>query len=305
MEKQRYNHLNTYLKEKLGERTLKISLSGGFTCPNRDGSKSTNGCLFCSNLGSGDHLDINLSITEQINKHLNGYRGTRANKFIAYFQNFSNTYAPLETLKQRYYEAINADPRIVALSVATRPDCINESNAKLLANINKTHTVWVELGLQTVNEKTAQNMNLCYTKEDFINAVTILNKYDICVVAHIMIGLPNENKEDVLNAVHFINTLPVQGVKFHSTYVEDNTGLSQLYKEGLYTPLEIYEYINILSCAISHLRPDIIVHRISGDAHHSTLLAPQWNSHKKLILNGLEKYLKDKNIFQGKEYKNS
>lgn len=300
MENFLYNKLNTYLKSKFGERTLKIPVDGGFTCPNRDGYKGSGGCVFCSSTGSGDHLHHGLSIKEQISQHLASYRGKRANKFIVYFQNFSNTYGPITALKEKYYAAINADSRIVAISIGTRPDCINEDICKLLSNISKTHKVFVELGLQTINKKNMKNLNLCYTKKDFIKAVNLLHKYNIETIAHIMIGLPNESIKDTLKIVKFLNKLPIKGIKLHSTYVEENTKLASLYKIGKYTPLTLNEYIKIASVAIAHLRSDIIIHRISGDANRTTLLAPNWNAHKKPILNGIENYLRLNNLYQGK-----
>lgn len=294
---ERYNHLNTYLKNKFGERTLKICIDANFTCPNRDGTKGYNGCIFCSEQGSGEHLK-KLSIQEQVKNHLNSYRGKRANKFIVYFQNFTNTYDTIENLKKKYDAAL-IDERIVGLQIATRPDCINEEILKLLSSYTNKYYVCVELGLQTSNDKTGNLLNRCYSSLDFTNAVLLLNKYNIDVIAHIMIGLPNENFNDLQNTINFINSHNIQGLKIHSTYVIANTKLCDMYNLGTYTPLSLEEYLNKLSYVLTHINPNIIIHRISGDAPKDILIAPSWNTHKKLVLNGLDKLLKEKNLYQG------
>lgn len=299
---ERYNKLNEYLKVKFGSRVLKICIDGGFTCPNRDGLKGYGGCVFCTGRGSGDHL-TSLPITEQIKNHINSYRGERADKYIVYFQSFSNTYAPLDILKQKYDEALSVSDNIVGLSVATRPDLINDEIASLLSFYKKSHYVSVELGLQTINNKTMQNLNLNYTKEDFVNAVKLLNKYDIEIVAHIMVGLPNETHEDIVNIINLINSIDVQGVKIHSTYVAKGTKLEELYLKGDYSPLSVEDYLNELVYIITHLKKDVVIHRISGDAPKELLVAPEWNKNKKLILNGFTKLLNEQDLYQGMYYK--
>ena len=280
---ERYNHLNTYLKEKFGERTLKICIDAGFTCPNRDGTKSVGGCIFCGERGSGEHLK-NIDIAEQVKKHLESYRGERANKFIVYFQNFTNTYDTIENLKKKYDSAL-VDDRIVGIQIATRPDCVNEDVAKLLSSYSNKYYVCVELGLQTVNETTGKLINRCYTNEDFVKAVDVLRKYNIDIVTHIMVGLPGESHEDIVLDVNFINKLDIQGLKIHSTYVINDTKLNKMYEEGIYSPISLEYYLDELCYIITHIRKDIILHRISGDAPKDMLVAPSWNSHKKLVLN--------------------
>ena len=308
---ERYRHLNTYLKEKFGERTLKIPVDGGFTCPNRDGKAGFGGCVFCTERGSGEHLKLK-PIPEQVKEHLESYRGKRANKFIVYFQNFTNTYDTLENLKEKYDSAL-IDDRIVGIDIATRPDCINEDICKLLQSytnnsiekekcIDKSYSVTVELGLQTSNDEIAKIINRGYLLETFTNAVKLLNKYKLDVVVHIMIGLPNETDKDIENTVKYINNLNVQGIKIHSTYVAKNTILEKWYKEGKYIPLTLDEYLNKLLYVITHLRKDIVIHRISGDAPKNLLIAPSWNIHKKWVLNGLDKIMKQQNRFQGDRY---
>ena len=301
MEKERYKHLNEYLKTKFGERTLKICIDGGFTCPNRDGHVSTGGCIFCSERGSGDHLK-KLSIRKQIENHLNSYRGERANKFIAYFQNYTNTYDTLENLKSKYDEAL-CDDRIVALSIATRPDCINENICKLLASYKNKVEVWVELGLQTSNDETGKLINRGYYSTKYTEAVELLNKYNIDVITHIIIGLPNENINDIMNTVNFINKHNIQGLKIHSCYVVKNTVLADMYKDKKYEPITLEYYIESACYVLTHISPDIVIHKISGDGPKDLLLAPEWNLHKKWIMNGIDKYLKENNLYQGMYYK--
>lgn len=296
----RYNYINEYLKEKFGERTLKICIDGGFSCPNRDGLKSTSGCIFCSQKGSGEHLK-NLSIKDQVKEYFKSYKADRANKFIVYFQNYTNTYDSIDNLKSKYDAAL-IDDRIVGLEVATRPDCITEDICKLLATYKNNYYVSVELGLQTSNENTGILINRCYTNDDFITACDLLKKYDIPIVAHIMIGLPNETLEDIKNTVKFINNAPIHGVKIHSTYIVKNTVLCDMYENSNYTPLTLDEYLNYLEYVITHLRNDIIIHRLSGDAPKNILVAPEWNLHKKWILNGINKRLKENNLYQGIYY---
>ena len=297
----RYNYINEYLKEKFGERTLKICIDGNFTCPNRDGTKSNSGCIFCSNQGSGEHIKKD-SIQNQIKNYFSSYKSERANKFIVYFQNFTNTYDTITSLKEKYDSAL-IDDRIVGLEIATRPDCISEEICKLLKTYEPKYHVTVELGLQTSNESTGKLINRCYTNQDFVNAVNLLKSYDIDVVAHIMCGLPNETFEDIKNTVDFINSTNIDGLKIHSCYVVSNTKLAEMYKNNEYTPITLEEYLNYLEYIITHINPKIILHRISGDAPKDLLIAPDWNSHKKWVLNGINKRLKEKNLYQGIYYK--
>ena len=295
---ERYKHLNKYLKEKFGERTLKICIDGGFTCPNRINS---NGCIFCSERGSGEHIKSVPNITEQVQNYFKTYKAERANKFIAYFQNFTNTFAPVKILKQKYDSAL-VDDRIVALAVATRPDCINEEICQLLKTYTDKYYVWVELGLQTSNDSIGNLINRGYSNKQFTQAVNLLNKYNIDVVTHIMVGLPNENFNDLKNTVNFINSHKIQGLKIHSTYVVENTILANMLHEGTYIPISLEYYLNCVAYILTHISPDIVIHRISGDAPKDLLLAPDWNCHKKWIINGLDKLLREQNLWQGMHY---
>lgn len=329
---ERYNHLNKFLKEKFGERVLKICIDGNFTCPNRDGKVGFGGCIFCSEKGSGEHLksikkdkkpinenndkfsisenninqnfeDKNIdctlkSIKLQVENYLNSYKSSRANKFIAYFQNFTNTYDSIENLKAKYDSAL-FDERIVGLAVATRPDCIDENVAKLLGEYSKKYFVIVELGLQTSNDETGKILNRGYSSNDFQKAVNLLKQFEIHIVCHIMVGLPNETIEDVKNTIKFVNSQKIDGLKIHSTYVVKNTKLEKMFLEKKYECLTLEKYIQSVCYIIAYLKKDIIIHRLSGDAPKDILIAPDWNAHKKWILNGIEKELKNQNIFQG------
>ena len=294
----RYNKLNEYLKNKFGERTLKICIDGGFTCPNRDGTVSNGGCIFCSERGSGDHICKQNDISGQVKKYFSSYKSERANKFIIYFQNFTNTYDTISNLKKKYDAAL-IDDRIVGLEIATRPDCINEDVCKLLASYTAKYYVCVELGLQTSNEKTAKFINRGYENAVFTAAVQMLKQYSIEVVTHIMIGLPDETMDDLANTIDFVNRHSIDGIKIHNVYVVKNTVLANLYYKRTYSPMDFDEYLECLVYAITHLRPDIVIHRISGDAPKDLLIAPEWNVHKKWVLNGLDKVLKEKDLWQG------
>lgn len=298
---ERYRHLNEYYKEKFGERTLKICVDGGFTCPNRDGTKGYGGCIYCSERGSGELINNCGDIEKQVKHYFTTYRAERANKFIVYFQNFTNTYDTIENLKKKYDSAL-IDDRIVGISIGTRPDCITEEIAKLLKSYTNKYYVCVELGLQTSNDKIGNLINRGYTSKQFTEAVNILNKYNIDVVAHIMVGLPTETKQDIEDTVNFINSHKLEGVKIHSTYVVENTKLADMYKNGEYEALDLDDYIETLIDIIVHLKPELIIHRISGDAPKDILLAPYWNKHKMWILHGFEKRFRARDLWQGKYY---
>lgn len=307
-EKERYKHLNKYLKEKFGERTLKICIDGGFTCPNRDGSLSKKGCIYCSNKGSGELIssaDGNSQtekISNQVKNYFKSYRSKRANKFIAYFQNFTNTYDSIENLKNKYNAAL-IDNRIVGLEVATRPDCIDANIVNLLKSYKNKYYVCVELGLQTANENTGKLINRCYSNKQFSNAVSLLNNAGIDVVTHIMVGLPKETFNDLKNTIDFINKHNIQGLKIHSTYIVQNTALANMYYQGKYESISLKDYLEALTYIITHISPEIIIHRISGDAPKNLLVAPSWNLHKKWVLNGFDKIMREKNLYQGMYYK--
>ncbi len=304
---ERYNHLNSYLKDKFGERVLKICVDAHFSCPNRDGCKGIGGCIFCGEDGAGENIKGKMdkreqSIQNQVLTFLSSYRGERANKFIVYFQAFSNTYDSVGNLKRLYDIALGCSPKIVGLQIATRPDLINDDVAKLLNAYKEKYYVCVELGLQTASDQIGDKISRGYSTGDFASACKILNKYDIDIVAHMMVGLPNETKDDILHTVDVINNSGVQGVKIHNTYILEHTRLAQMYDGGEYAPITQDYYVEMVGTIIERLRKDIIIHRITGDPPKGKLVAPSWMSHKKIILNAINKYLETNNIIQGQNY---
>ena len=294
-----YRNLSGYFRERYGKRLKKICIDGGFTCPNRDGKCGTGGCIYCGERGAGEHITPALSITEQVKVALEAAKPN--DKFIAYFQNFSNTYAEPSVLKERYDAALT-DERIVALAIGTRPDCLDEEKARLIAEYKKTRDVWVELGLQTSNEETAKLINRGYKHDVFENAITLLKKYSIPVVAHMIIGLPSESEEDAVKTAKYISSLGIWGVKIHSIYVMEGTRLAQMYRSGEYTPPERDYYVKMCSRSIARLSPEIIVHRITGDCPGGLLVAPSWNSDKNLLINLIRRELEENGMRQGDLY---
>lgn len=291
-----YNNLSSYFRKIHGKRIKKICIDGGFSCPNRDGTCGVGGCIYCGERGSGEHINKAPTISEQVKKALTGARYDEL--FVAYFQNFTNTYAPLEVLKSRYDEAL-CDKRIVHLAIGTRPDCIDEGVARLLASYKERVGVWVELGLQTANNETAKIINRGYGRSCFERAVKILNKYEIPVCVHLIVGLPGENEEDIKYSAEYLSHFDIWGVKIHSIYVMRGTKLCEMYDRGEYTPPSLDEYARLASYIISHLSQRIIVHRITGDCPKSLLVAPEWNRDKTKIVEAVQNYLKENSLSQG------
>lgn len=301
----RYNTLNGFLREKFnGEKTYKISLDGGFTCPNRDGKVARGGCTFCSARGSGDFAgDRILSITKQFHDVKDMMQKKwKDGKYIAYFQAYTNTYAPVEELREKYDEALKED-NVVALAIATRPDCIEEGVLDLLDEYNKKLYTWVELGLQTSNDETAVRINRGYMRDTFTKAVEDLASRGIDVVAHIIFGLPGETKEDMLNTVRYVSKLPIKGIKLHLLHVMENTAMAKELERGEFKLLEMDEYIDIITEAIAMLPQDIVIHRLTGDAPRDLLIGPMWSLKKWEVLNAIDDALKERDLYQGKYFK--
>ena len=291
-----YNNLSEYFRQKYGQRIKKICIDGGFSCPNRDGKCGTGGCIYCGERGAGEHITARISIREQVLATLANSKPT--DKFVAYFQNFSNTYASVEVLKERYDEAL-IDERIVALAVGTRPDCIDEDKVRLIAEYQKKVDVWVELGLQTSNDKTAEVINRGYPRSVFEKAVELLKKYSIPTVVHMIIGLPGEDKTDATATAKYISSLDVWGVKIHSIYVMKNTSLAEMYEKNLYTPPTLSEFCEICAECVGNISKSMTVHRLTGDCPRDLLLAPEWNKNKNEILDGVRKEMETRSISQG------
>lgn len=296
-----YNKLSPYLRQKYGCRVGKICIDGGFSCPNRDGKCGVGGCTFCGERGAGEHMQGYLSIDRQVNAFLNSVAATKAKAYIAYFQNFTNTYAPPEILRKRYDSALT-DERIRVLAVGTRPDCIDEETADLLHSYTKKLDVWAELGFQTSNDENARLFNRGYKSEVFTKSVSLLDERGIEVIVHVMVGLPNETEDDVYKTIDFVNSHPIHGIKLHSLYVTEDTPLAQDFRSGKYVPCEMDDYIRVAANCIARLRPDIITHRITSDAPKKTLIAPSWNLRKMDVVNGIEDYMKKNGLYQGSLY---
>ena len=296
-----FNNIDYYLKEKFGEKIFKVSLDGGFTCPNRDGTLSYKGCIFCSESGSGEFAgDRKNSKTNQINEQIKFLEKGVDKKYIAYFQNFTGTYGNIDYLRTIYEEAIK-HPNIVGIAIATRADCLSEEVLGLLSEFNKKTHLWIEIGLQTVNDKTAEIINRGYKTEIFTEKMKELNKRNIKVVIHVIIGLPNENKNDVFSTIDYINEQKTWGIKLHLLYILKNTGLFEYYKSNPFEIMKKEEYISLVTEIISRLDKKIVIHRLTGDAPWKDLYEPKWSTDKRGILNGINKFLKEKKIYQGKE----
>lgn len=289
-----YLSFNKYLKDKFGQKVYKISLDGGFTCPNRDGKAGTRGCIFCSKGGSGDFAESReMSITEQIeNGKKRVEKKIKSGKYIAYFQAFTNTYAPVEILRQKYEEAIN-HPDIVALSIATRPDCLGDDVLRLLDEMNKIKPVFVELGLQTIHQKSAKYIRRGYDLSVYNKAVRDLKKIGVNVVVHVILGLPNESENDMLETVKYVCESGANGIKLQLLHVIDGTDLAKDYEKGLFKTLEFDEYVNLIVKCVKIIPKDIVIHRLTGDGAKKDLIAPLWSADKKRVLNAINKVLRE------------
>lgn len=285
-----YLSFNKYLKDKFGQKVYKISLDGGFTCPNRDGKIDTRGCIFCSKGGSGDFAqNRNLSITEQIESGKKTVeKKIKSGKYIAYFQAFTNTYAPVEILRAKYSEAIN-HPDIVALSIATRPDCLGDDVIELLDEMNKIKPVFVELGLQTIHSDSAKYIRRGYSLEVYNEAVKKLKNIGVNIVVHIILGLPNESEEDMLESVKYVCQSQIDGIKLQLLHIIAGTDLAKDYEKGLCKTLEFDEYVELIAKCVAIIPKNIVIHRLTGDGAKKDLIAPLWSADKKRVLNAINK----------------
>ena len=318
-----YKTVNTYLKEKYGYKIYKIALNGGFTCPNRDGTLDTRGCIFCSGYGSGDFAeDSALSISEQIERGKERIRSKMGNsiagnvtaknstsenatsenaasknaasentaRYIAYFQAFTNTYAPVSRLRELFMEAAE-NPDILILSIATRPDCLGDDVVELLKEINQIKPVWVELGLQTIHEKSAKYIRRGYPLSVYDEAVIKLNQINVDVITHVILGLPGETHEDIIETVKYVCNQNIQGIKLQLLHVLKGTDLAKDYESGLFECMSLEEYTDLVAECISLIPEDIIIHRMTGDGAKKDLIAPLWSADKKRVLNTLNRKL--------------
>lgn len=297
-----YYSLNEYLKKTFGEKVYKISLDGGMTCPNRDGTLGSHGCIFCSEGGSGEFAAQRaLSVSEQIEQAKRRIsKKSDCKKFIAYFQPFTNTYAPVSYLRKIFEEAV-APEEIAALSIATRPDCLGDDVLDLLDELNTKKPVWVELGLQTIHEKSAEYIRRGYALNVYDEAVKKLHKIGVNVITHIILGLPNESKKEIIESVRYAGERS-DGIKLQLLHVLKGTDLLKDYERRMFETLTLDEYVDLLCDCIEALPPDVVIHRMTGDGDKKLLVAPLWSADKKRVLNTIQKALNDRNVTQGRNY---
>ncbi len=299
-----YNTLSNYYKMKYNKKVFKVSLNANFTCPNKDGTKGYGGCTYCSSLGSGDFAGNRF---EPIEEQFQKIKEMMLKKwpdsyYIPYFQANTNTYAPLEKLKPLFEKAITLDPNIVQISISTRCDCLEDDKIAYLSELNKRIPVQIELGLQTSNEATSKLINRGHTNLEFIDCVKRLAKENIEIVVHIMNGLPYETKEDMLNTVRFLNELPINGIKIHETCIIKNTKMAELYETCHFKLPTLEEYTDIVVSELEILNPNVIVHRLSADAALEDLIEPKWTVRKMVVMNEIDKLMREKNIYQGDKF---
>lgn len=299
----RYNSLDYYIKETFHEKLYKLSLNAGCTCPNRDGTCGTRGCIFCSRGGSGDFAaDVSLSIPEQLRvekeKKKSKYSG---HSYIAYFQAYTNTYGPLEVLEKAFTQALT-DPEVKVLSIATRPDCLSAEILDLLERLSLIKPVWIELGLQTIHESTAEFIRRGYPLPVFEEALKKLRALGLSVIVHTILYLPGESETDMLETIEYLNRQDIQGIKLQLLHVLKDTDLYDYYLEHPFFLPTMEEYLEFLGTCLCCLRPDIVIHRLTGDGPKSLLAAPLWTGNKRLVLNQMEKSFRERNIWQGKHY---
>lgn len=298
-----YHSLDYMLKERFGEKVYKVTLNAGMTCPNRDGKLGRRGCIFCSEGGSGDFAaDTHLSITDQINSQISLLSSKRPiRKYIAYFQAYTNTYAPVTYLEKVFYEALS-HPDIIALSIGTRPDCLGPDVLNLLSSLNKIKPVWIELGLQTMHEKTAAYIRRGYPLSCFEDAVYRLRQQEIDVIVHTILGLPGESFQDILTTMKYLNTRNIQGIKLQLLHILKGTDLAFDFQAGNFQALDRDQYLDLVEMCLENLDPSIVIHRVTGDGPKDLLIAPLWASRKREVLNLLHHRMKEHQSFQGKQF---
>ena len=301
-----YNTLTEYYKQKYNCKIAKIALNANFTCPNKDGKKGYGGCTYCSKLGSGDMAgNVNLPLVlqfKQIQELMdNKWKNTL---YMPYLQANSNTYAELDKLKEIYNECLSLAPdKTVGISIATRPDCLNDEIIDYLGELNTKTNVQVELGLQTANENTGIKINRCSSNDEFITAVNKLRKYNIEIVVHIINGLPYETRDDMLNTIKFLNKLDIQGIKIHSLLILKDTKIALEYEQEQFSILSLKEYVDIVVQQICILKPTVIIHRLAADSIKDNLITPLWTRKKLVVMNEIDKKLRNNNLYQGIYYK--
>lgn len=299
LSKNRYNKLNDWLKDKYGEKVFKVSLDAGFTCPNRDGTVSRDGCIFCSEKGSGDFAASGSDLKEQFHAGKTMMeKKWKKGFYIVYFQSFTNTYAPIDRLREIYYSLLE-EPGVIGIAIATRPDCLGEEVLDLLSELSKKTFLWVELGLQTMHNKTGKTINRGYDTDVYNKAVSELKKRNILVVTHIILGLPDESREEMLQTVDFVSKSGVWGIKLHMLHVLRDTKLEEIYKSGGLKVFEQDEYVSLVVDALERIPADIVIHRVTGDGARDSLVAPLWSLKKFEVLNAIDDEFVKRSSCQG------
>ena len=300
-----YNTLNNYYRNRFNTKVFKIALNGNFTCPNRDGTISSTGCIFCSDKGSGEFGgEVSKNLKDQFDSvKTMMHNKWKEGKYIIYFQSFSNTYGSIEKLKKLYYESLSLDENIIGLNIGTRPDCFSEEIYTLLSEINKVTYLTIELGLQSMHNKTLLSINRGHDLETFVDTVKNLRSRNINVVVHIINGLPNETDEMMLETAEFLNSLDIQGVKIHMLYIVKNTPLARIFETKPFTLLTMKEYVDITIKQLTLLNDKIIIHRVTGDPDKNELIEPKWTLKKFIVANEIDKIMRRNNIYQGMNYK--
>ena len=298
-----YHSLDYELKRQFGQKIYKVSLDGGMSCPNRDGTVGTGGCTFCSQGGSGEfavgrtgYPDVWEQIEQaktRVHRKISG-----EGKYIAYFQSYTNTYAPVDYLRTLFERAIT-HPDIVALSVGTRPDCLGDEVVALLKELNRQKPVWVELGLQTIHEKTAERIHRGYRLEVFEDAYRRLKEAGMTVVVHVILGLPGETKEEMLETVDYLGKIPVDGIKLQLLHILKGSQMAAEYEKNPFSLMELEEYLDLILTCVARLPQSVVIHRLSGDGAKALLIGPAWSANKKLVLNRMMQKFRENGIFQG------
>lgn len=296
----RYHTLDYFYKMKFQSKVFKVSLNAGFTCPNRDGTVGYGGCIFCSKLGSGDFagkIEDNLTIQFEKIKNILLHKWPNS-KYIGYFQANTNTYAPVEVLKEKYEEILSIE-NVIGLNIATRPDSITDECLEYLTQLNKKTYLTIELGLQTIHDKTSKLINRCHTLSCFETMVEKLRERKINVVVHIINGLPYETKEDMIETIKYLNKLDIQGIKIHMLHILKDTALEKLYQKEHFHVLTREEYVDIVINQLEYLRPEIVINRITGDPNENDLVEPHWLTKKFCVLNEIDKEMVKRDVYQG------
>jgi len=296
----RFYDFNSYLRSIYGCRVQKITIDASLTCPNRDGTKGVGGCIYCNKRGSGTGLGKELTVFEQViraKKFLK--KRYKAKKFLAYFQSYSNTYGPIDKLKSLYNEAIKVED-VVGLCIGTRPDCVEDEILDYLKELSSNYLIWMEYGLQSAHNRTLKLINRGHGVEEFIDAVERTRRRGLNICVHVILGLPGENKEDMLNTAKFLSKMDIQGIKIHLLYIIKNTVLHKWYLDGKYVPLSREEYVDVVSNFISYLPSSVIIQRITGDPHAHELVAPHWALEKQKNIQAIYKFMEEHDLYQGK-----